>query len=271
MARLKTLALLGCVTFTAAAWADEPPYEGDPNWSLRALAGYSKTSGNTNNTSANALFHVAHVIGDWKLMFGTEGLYGATRGETTAQSVSVHAQANYNFTPKLFWYVGAGYLDDRFSGFAYQTAVKSGVGYHFIDSDATKLTAQAGVGYLWLRKEFLIKDDIGGVVERLDFDPNTGIPYEAEHSVAFDGALNFEHSFNQYTKLLAGVTVLASSENRLTTATIALQVKMSNRLALAAGYQLIDNSSPPASSGRRDTLTTLSLVYDTKNPKLAPE
>jgi len=46
---------------------------------------------------------------------------------------------------------------------------------------------------------------------------------------------------------------------------------MSNRLALAIGYQLTDNSKPPAGSGPRDTLTTVSLVYDMKNPKLAPE
>ena len=57
----------------------------------------------------------------------------------------------------------------------------------------------------------------------------------------------------------------------LTAANVALQVKMSTHLALAAGYQLTDNSSPPANSGRRDSLLTLSLVYDMKNPKLAPE
>ena len=251
--RLTTAALFGCVAFTGAAWADEPAYEGDPNWSMRALLGYSKTGGNTDNSSANGLFHVAHVMGDWKVLFGIDALYGTTKGETTSQSLGIRAQANYNFSPKFYWYVGAGYLDDRFSGFAYQDALKT------------------GVGYLWLRKEYLIKDAIGGVTERLNYDPNTGIPYEAEHSVAFDGAVAFEHSFNEYTKLLAAVTVLSSSENTLTTATVALQVKMSDHFALAAGYQLINNSDPPASSGHRDTLTTLSLVYDMKNPKLAPE
>jgi putative salt-induced outer membrane protein len=272
MMRLQLAALAGLLTLSAAALADDaPPYEGDPNWSMRALLGYSKTSGNTDTTSANALFHVAHVIGNWKLLFGTEGLYGANKGETTAQAWAVHGQANYNFTPKLYAYVGGSYSDDRFSGFAYQDAATSGVGYQIFNSDATKLTVQGGVGYLWLRKEYLIKDALGGVVERLDYDPTTGIPYDQERSVAFNGAITFEHSFNQYTKLLAAATVLSSSDNTLTTANIALQVKMSNHLALAAGYQLTNNSSPPAGSGPRDTLTTLSLVYDMKNPKLAPE
>jgi putative salt-induced outer membrane protein len=270
--RLQLIGLAGLVALSGAARADDaPPYEGDPNWSMRAVLGYSKTGGNTDNSSANALFHVAHVIGDWKLLFGTEGLYGSTRGETTAQAFTVHGQANYNITPKLYGYVGASYADDRFSGFAYQDAVTSGVGYQFFNSDTTKLSVQGGVGYLWLRKEYLIKDSIGGVQQRLDYDPTTGEPYDQEKSVAFNGAITFEHSFNQSTKILAGATVLSSSDNTQTTANVALQVKMSTHLALAAGYQLTDNSSPPAGSGRRDTLTTLSLVYDMKNPKLAPE
>jgi putative salt-induced outer membrane protein len=272
MIRLQLAGLAACLAFSGITLADDPPpYEGDPDWSMRALLGYTKTGGNTDNTSANALFHVAHVIGDWKLLFGTEDLYGATKGETTAEAVAVHGQANYNIDPKLYAYVGAAYTDDRFSGFAYQDALTTGVGYQVIKADTTKLSVQGGVGYIWLRKEFLIKDAIGGVVQRLDYDPTTGAPYDQERSAAFNGAVTFERDFNQYTKLLAGITVLASSDNTLTTANIALQVKMSTHLALSAGYQLIDNSSPPAGSGRRDTLTTLSLVYDMKNPKLAPE
>jgi putative salt-induced outer membrane protein YdiY len=263
--------LLAAMAFAGAAHADEPPYEGDPNWSMRALLGYSKTGGNTDNSAGNALFHVAHLMGDWKILFGTEALYGSTHGETTAQAFTIHGQLNYNFTPKFYGYVGAGYSDDRFSGFAYQDAVTSGVGYQIFNDDHTKLTVQGGVGYLWLRKEYLVKDDIGGVIERLDYDPTTGIPYEQQSSVAFNGAVSFEHNFNASTKLLAGVGVLSSSDNTRTAATVALQVKMSTRFALAAGYQITNNSKPPGGSGKNDSLLTVSLVYDMKNPKLAPE
>jgi putative salt-induced outer membrane protein YdiY len=263
---------LALMAFTGVACAeDPPPYDGDPSWSMRALLGYSKTGGNTDNSAGNALFHVAHTLGDWKFLFGAEGQYGSTHGETTSQAFTVHGQANYNFTPKLYGYVGAGYSDDRFSGFAYQDSLISGLGYQIFNDDNTKFTVQGGVGYLWLRKEYLVKDEIGGVTARLDYDPVTGLPYEAEHSIAFNGAANYEHSFNASTKILAGVTVLSSSDNTRTAGNVALQVKMSNRLALAVGYQITNNSKPPANSGKNDSLTTLSLVYDMKNPKLAPE
>ena len=131
---------------------------------------------------------------------------------------------------------------------------------------------QGGVGYLWLRKEYLVKDAVGGVTARLDYDPNTGIPYDAEHSVAFNGAVTFEHNFNASTKILAGVErALQQRQHAHGGNRRAAGEDVRPILALAAGYQLTDNSSPPAGSGRNDSLMTLSLVYDMKNPKLAPE
>jgi putative salt-induced outer membrane protein len=257
------LAVASMLSGASGAAETAPIGPGDSTWAIRTVLGYSKTGGNTDNSAGNFLFHAAHVLGDWKLLLGTEALYGSTQGETTAQSWLGYLQANYNLTPKLYWYIGGRYDDDRFSGFAYQEAVKSGVGYKFIDTDATKLTAQIGAGYRRLRPEVLVKDDIGGVVSR------TEQPQESD--AIFDAGLAYEHSFNPSTKLLAGVTMQSGKENTLTNANIALEVKMSDRLALTAAYKLIDNSSPPPGSGPRDTLTTLGLVYELKNDKLPPD
>jgi len=264
---MRTPAVLGVLAASAlsgVAAADTAPIgPGDPTWAIRSVVAYSKTGGNTDNSAGSALFHAAHVMGDWKLLFGVDGLYGSTKGETTAQAWDAFLQANYYFTPRFYWYVGGRYDDDRFSGFAYQEAVKSGVGYKFIDTDATKLTAQIGAGYRRLRPEILVRDDVGGVISRTE---------QPEQSDAIlDAGLIYEHNFNQSTKLLASVTTQSGKENTLTNANVALQVKMTDRLALSAGYRLVDNSSPPPGSGRRDTLTTLGLVYELKNEKLPPE
>jgi len=264
---MRAEAVLGLVALNAlwgVAAADTGPIgPGDPTWAIRSVLGYTKTGGNTDNTAGNVLFRAAHVVGDWKLLFGFDALYGSTKGETTAQAWDAHVQGNYNITPRFYWYLGGRYDDDRFSGFAYQAAVKTGAGYKFIDSDVTKLTAQAGAGYRRLRPEILLRDDIGGVISRTE---------QPEQSDAIlDAGLAFEHNFNEATKLLAAATVQSGRENTLTNASIALQVKMTGRLALTAAYNLTDNSSPPPGSGRRDTLTTLGLVYELKNEKLPPE
>jgi putative salt-induced outer membrane protein len=264
---MRTEAVLGVLAASAlsgAAAADTAPIgPGDPTWAIRSVVGYSKTGGNTDNSAGSALFHAAHVIGDWKLLFGVDGLYGSTRGETTAQAWDAFLQANYYITPRFYWYVGGRYDDDRFSGFAYQEAVKSGVGYKFIDTDATKLTAQIGAGYQRLRPEILVKDDIGAVISR------TEQPEESD-AIA-DAGLSFEHHFNKSTKLLALVTVQAGNLNTLTNASVALDVRMSDRLALTAAYKLSDNSSPPPGSVHSDTLTSIGLSYELKNEKLPPE
>ncbi len=258
------LGLVVASVLSAAAAADTAPIgPGDPTWAIRSVLGYTKTGGNTDNSAGNLLFHAAHAMGDWKLLFGVEGLYGSTRGETTAQAWDAYLQANYSLTPRFYWYVGGRYDDDRFSGFAYQAALKTGFGYKFIDSDTTKLTAQIGAGYRRLRPEILVKDDIGAVISRTE-QAGTG-------DAIVDAGVVFEHDFNPSTKLLAAATVQSGKENTLTNANVALQVKMTDRLALSAGYKVVDNSSPPPGSGRRDTLTTLGLVYELKNDTLPPE
>jgi putative salt-induced outer membrane protein len=260
-ALLAVVAVMGVAGVAAADTAPIGP--GDPAWAVRSVLGYSKTGGNTDNSAGNFLFHMAHVMGDWKLLFGVDALYGSTRGETTAQAWDTYLQGNYNITPRFYWYLGGRYDDDRFSGFAYQAAVKTGVGYKFIDTDATKLTAQTGAGYRRLRPEILVRDDIGAVISR------TEQPEESD--AILDAGLAFEHDFNQATKIIATATMQSGKQNTLTDARVALQVKMSERLALTAGYKVLDNSSPPPGSGHRDILTTLGVVYELKNEKLPPE
>ncbi|HZO22615.1 MAG TPA: DUF481 domain-containing protein [Steroidobacteraceae bacterium] len=121
------------------------------SWASRGQLGYAKTSGNTDTSTGNALFHIAHEFDPWKLLFGLEGLYGSTKGETTAQAWDTYLQAHYNITDRLYAYGGVRYDDNRFSGFAYQEAVTTGVGYQLIKTDATKLSAQIGVGARRLR------------------------------------------------------------------------------------------------------------------------
>jgi putative salt-induced outer membrane protein len=240
--------LAGALTVCAAARADD-----DDAWAARAAAGFTRTGGITNTSSANALFHIAYVFDDWKLLFGSEALYGSTRGETTAQAWDAHLQANYNLNPRLYWYSALRYDDNRFSGFAYQELVSSGLGYQFFNSDATKLSAQLGIGVRRLRPELLTEDPTGGITATMLLPPTT--------EAVLDAGVNFNQALNAYTHLIASVAVEAGSSNTMTTANLSVQVKMSSTLALSAGYQLIRNSQPPPGVGTSSTLTTLSLVY----------
>ena len=125
------------------------------------MLGFAKTSGNTDTTATNFLFHIAHTVDAWKFLFGTEGFYGSTKGETTAQAWGAHFRANCNFTERIYGYGGLRYDNNKFSGFKCQELVTTGVGYQFIKTEDTTLAGQIGVGARRL-DPVLLKDGVGG-------------------------------------------------------------------------------------------------------------
>jgi putative salt-induced outer membrane protein len=264
--RGKSLAavLAGTLALCGAAYADDAG-DGTGTWAARAQLGYSKTGGNTDTSSANALFHIAHTVDQWKFLFGVDGFYGATLGTTTAQSWDAYLQANYNIGDQLYWFGKLSDLANKFSGFAYQEVISTGIGYQFIKTDDTKLSGQVGIGERRLQTDTFTPDPVGGIT------PGTYVTFPTMTDTVLDAQVKFEHSFNPITKILAGYEINSGSDNTMQTGSVSLQVKMSDRLALAAGYSLVTNTKPPPGIGKSASLETLSLVYALKNKDLAPE
>jgi putative salt-induced outer membrane protein len=238
-----------------AAHADDPP----PGWSGKGQAGYVMSRGNSDASSANGILDVFFVQDQWNHEGTLDGLYGKSAGIVSAERWDAREQTNYAITPPLYAFGALSYQADKFSGFQYQASVTGGIGYKFIDTSTTKLSAQVGAGYRALRPELLIKDDSGAVVER--------IPEQSDSSVVGVGGLNFEQDFNANTKLTDKLIVESGSANTSTTNALALEVKMSKKLSLAAGYGIVNNSKPPAGLKRLDSTTTLNLVYAFPGPK----
>ncbi len=265
---------LTVIALSGAAYADGAPCDCTPatpaadvpDWAVRALAGYAKTSGTSDTTSANFVFRAAHTMDAWKFLFGAQGLYGSNNNLASAQDLGAEFQANYTISGNLYWFGGVSYDNNKFSGFVYQEMIDTGVGYQIINDADTKLSAQVGVGDQRQRPESITANPFyppGPVQLRTEGEATSG--------VAATGAVSFEHAFNPSTKVLANLGVVSSSANTMTTLGAGLQVKMSDRFALAAAYQLVTNSKVPAGVSKSNGLTTLNLVYELKNPKLAPQ
>ncbi len=83
-------------------------------------------------------------------------------------------------------------------------------------------------------------------------------------------AVRYEHSLTSSTQLLDTVLVESGASDTTTTDNLSLQVKVDASLSLAVGAQLVNNTGPPAGSARHtDTVMTVNLVYELKNPKLS--
>jgi putative salt-induced outer membrane protein len=227
--------------------------EARADWTGKGEAGLVLANGNTDSKTGNFKLDLATTLAQWKHAFGGSAIYAATDGITTGQRWELHEQSDYNFSAKSFWFGAGRYEDDRFSGFNYQATLSTGLGRHFIDTDATKFTGTAGVGY----KLFETRD-----VYALTGPVPTLLQRGASDSEAvFRGTLDLTHSLTATTKLIEKFLVEAGSQNTFVQNDIGIQVQMTDVLALSAAYSVRYNTDPPFGFGKTDTLTTLNLVY----------
>jgi len=229
--------------------ADEPP----TGWSGKGQVGYVMSRGNSDTDSANAKLDLNLVRDGWKHTLSLDGLFGRNAGITSAERWDARLQSNYQVNVHLFSFAALQLQDDRFSGFQYQASASGGLGYKFVDSDTTRLSAQIGVGYRSLRPELLIKNDAGAVIER--------ILQPTQTEVVGTAGIDYSQQFNASTKLLDKLAVESGSSNTSIRNDLTLEVKMNSKLSLAAGLSVLENTKPPAGLKQTDTITTLNLVY----------
>jgi len=255
MNKLPALVVSLSVLTPVVAMCDDAPPPPPPQdvWTGKGQAGYTSSQGNTVSKSANAAIDMSYLAGPWNHMFHLGGLYGQNTGYVSAERWDTLWQTNYSFTTDLYTFGALRYSHDLFSGFDYQASASAGLGYKFINTDTTKLSAQVGVGYQVLRPEDITKNSVGEVTSR-DLQPS-------ENSVIGTFGVNYSQALTKTTTLSDILLVNSGSINTLVTNTLALTVKMSTKLALSLGYNVQDNTSPPPGLKKVDTLETVNLVY----------
>jgi putative salt-induced outer membrane protein len=243
------------LTPAVGVWADEAPTTPPPMgvWIGKGQLGFLNSRGNSDAESINGNIDMLRYDGAWKNEFYLGGLYGKSSGIVSAERWEARGQSNYTISDGVFAFGGLRYEHDLFDGFQYQASVTSGIGYKFIDTADTKLSGQVGAGYRRLRPEDIIKNPDGVVTQRILHDA-TG---EAIGTVGVD----FSHAFTKTTTLTNKFLMESGSANTLLHDDIALAVKMSNRLALSVGYGITDNTHPPGTLKKVDTVTTVNLVF----------
>ena len=225
-------------------------------WTGKAELGVLLSDGNSESKSANTKFDLKHEGANWLNSFFVGALYGENAAFSTAERYEARYQTDYKVTDRMSWFGALRAEQDRFSGFAYQATASTGASYKFIDSPTTKLQASVGAGYRRLRNEVLVKTDAGEVIDRIEGD----VESEPVATLSSD----YEHSFTENTKITNKLLAESGSDNTALQNDLALQVNMTETLALAVGFGVRYNTDPPALSERTDTLTTVNLVYNIK-------
>jgi putative salt-induced outer membrane protein len=238
------------------------PLVASADWSGKGEAGAALSTANSGaqNTTFTAKLDLASEIDKWKHAFGGSTIYTSSRAEasatdpdpqdeTSAKRWELHEQSNYAFTPGTFWFGAVRHEADSIGSFEHQTVLSTGLGHSFIDNTQTKLVGQVGVGY----KRFKQRSDL-----------------ESDGDAIATGGLELKQVLTANTVLLDKLSVEAGSSNTLIQNDLALQVKMTDVLALSMGYQVRYNTKPgPRAFGsgdyaHSDRLLTANLVYEFK-------
>lgn len=256
--RIRNLFLLISLFPVVALATDPLPSPPEGVWTWKGQVGYVISQGNTEAESANAAIDTSLLSGSWKHAFHAGGLYSKNKGIVSAERWDTIWQSDFNFSPDMFTFGNLRYAHDMFSGFQYQAAVTAGLGYKFINSASTKLSAQLGAGFRQSRKEELIADTT--VVGHYWREP---APDKNNDEVVTAG-LDYLQQLTATTSISNKTLIESGSSNTLITDVFGLTVKLSDRLALGVGLNYQYNSKPPENTPplkKVDTTETVNLVF----------
>jgi len=257
--RQPLLLALGLFALPLAHADDAPPPP--VGWTGKGEVGAVLARGNADTTTADVKFDGSDTFGNWKNTAHLAFLYGESADFSTAQRLEGAWQSDYNYSKKMFVFGSITGEDDKFDGFVYQATLATGLGYKVVDSDTTKLTVTAGIGYRRLQTETLIKDDDGRVIGR---DPGES----ASDGVGTVG-LDYSQQITKTTKLVDRLAIQAGGQNTAVANDFSIAVNMTQALALSFGFGVRYNSQPSVGSKSTDELTTINLVYAFNQPKNA--
>lgn len=131
----------------AVARAEEPA-AAPKVWDRDVALGLSVTSGNSDTVLLTAGVHAHGTWPDDDWLLGLDGAYGKSDGDVSNEKLQGKAQ--YKHLIDTRWYV-TGVVDglhDGVAALAYRLSLGPGVGYYFIRSERTTLSADLGPSYV---------------------------------------------------------------------------------------------------------------------------
>jgi putative salt-induced outer membrane protein len=240
----KILAAALAVTASFGASAQE--------WTGQGEFGLVLSNGNAENLSVNGKLDFKYEENEWLYNFYAAALRAESEDERTANRYEVGGKAGYKFNERGY-VVGTGrYENDDFAPYEYQSTISIGIGYKAIDNERTQLSFEAGPGF---RRSQPVRPEICLPVEGFICRP------DAENDFVGRGFMEYKHKLTDNTSLFDTLLIEGGSDNTFAQNDFGVQVAMSEKFAIKAGFQVRHNTDVVAPVKKTDTLTTVNLVY----------
>jgi putative salt-induced outer membrane protein YdiY len=224
------------------ALAGEPAVEPPPppHWESSASAGLTLTRGNSDTLLATLTFDSIKKWPEDEVMLGARAGYGEDSGEKNAESASGFAQWNHLWDR---FYAGLRFdlLHDAVADLEYRAKLSPLVGYYFIKTERTRLSAEVGPSFVYEKQG---SDEKGYVALRL--------------------AERFEHKLNDRAKIWQSVEIVPQVddfENYVLTAELGIDVAITDKFSLRAIVQDIYDNVPAEGRDKNDLKLITAIAY----------
>jgi len=189
--------------------------------------GLALTSGNTDTKNYNLTFSLTRDP-KTRNVFKAEALYlRATQSDVlNLERAAAKVRDEYSLTKKVFLFAEFGYLRDPFKDIRYLLSPGGGIGYKFVDTDATKLAISGGAGGL--------------------FEKNSGVPVKKSGSVNAGQTLSQKLSADTtFTESVATLWKMDDFNDSLTNFRAGLTTTLYKNLELKVEFLDTYKSRPP--------------------------
>jgi len=147
----KVAAIAAGILTQIPAYGQAPqPTAPPPVWAGNVGAGLALTNGNTDTKNINISLG---IVRDPKRrsVLRVNGLYlrGEKESELIVNQTQFTIRDEINISPRTFVFVQGNYVRDTFKGIRNLFSPTAGIGYRLINTDATLLSIDTGVGGVW--------------------------------------------------------------------------------------------------------------------------
>ena len=240
------MAILGVFLGSSSGIFAEETQKVESSWKTHVELSYVATNGNTDTQTFAAKLE-SKLEGEISRYFvKASGLYAKSNDQETANQWLLNGRYEKILTKKMFAFVDATYLADKFSGYDYRVSVGPGIGYDIIKSERHDLKGLFSVLYYY--DKFSEGTDSSDSYAAGKGEIN--YRWQIRENLKFKEDANFVISFNDTDKYFL------NSET-------GIETKINNNISLGVSYKIAYQNQLPAPDVKHtDTTFLTSLIID---------
>jgi len=236
-----TLLLLLCIN-TASARIPAPDEELQ-RWEGSIEFGYTDTTGNTQDTNIKSAADLTFRTGQWRNVSHFDSLNSEADGTKTAEKYYATNRLGWLFTNRDYIWQSLSYEDDKFNGYEYTASAALGYGRNLLEYETMDWLIEVGPGYRVSKvdSDFPDEDDNNEVIFRIF----SQYQWRFTETSVFDQELGSE----------------IGEDKAISRSLSSLSVQIIGALMMKLSYEIKYTDKVPDDKKKKDTTTSLSLMY----------